>query len=95
MFAAQTFGVTPDVIVCGKGLSSGVVPLGCMVAREEMAAAFQGEGDTTRFFAHGHTFANCPLACAVGSARRRSLLTFHGNFTHAPRVPSPHAVTTL
>lgn len=68
MFASQTFGVVPDVIVCGKGLSSGVVPVACMVAREDMASAFQGDGDTDRFFAHGHTYANSPLACAVGSA---------------------------
>src|SRR5579863_1354174 len=42
MFAAQTFGVTPDIICCGKGLSSGVLPIGAMIAREDMAAAFWG-----------------------------------------------------
>jgi adenosylmethionine-8-amino-7-oxononanoate aminotransferase len=33
MFAAQTFGVTPDIICSGKGLSSGVLPIGAMMAR--------------------------------------------------------------
>src|SRR5579859_1411485 len=68
MFAAQTFGVTPDIICTGKGISNGVIPLGAMIAREEMAEAFFGPPDAGLQFAHGHTFANNPLACAVGIA---------------------------
>lgn len=68
MFAAQTYGVTPDIICCGKGLSSGVLPIGAMIAREDMAAAFWGTAADDVQFAHGHTFAGNPLACAVGMA---------------------------
>ena len=68
MFAAQTFGVTPDIICGGKGLSSGVIPLGAMIAREDMAQAFFGPAEDELAFAHGHTFAGNPLACAVGLA---------------------------
>jgi adenosylmethionine-8-amino-7-oxononanoate aminotransferase len=68
MFAAQTFGVTPDIICCGKGLSSGVIPIGAMIAREDMAAAFWGTAADEVQFAHGHTFAGNPLASAVGIA---------------------------
>jgi len=68
MFAAQTFGVTPDLICCGKGISSGAIPLGVMVAREDLAEAFWGPADAGVEFAHGHTFAGNPLACAVGLA---------------------------
>lgn len=68
MFAAQTFGVTPDIICAGKGISSGAVPLGAMIAREDMAEAFQGTAEQGVHFAHGHTFAGNPLACAVGIA---------------------------
>src|SRR3954454_16583713 len=39
MFAAQTFGVAPDIICSGKGLSSGAIPMGVMIAREDMAEA--------------------------------------------------------
>ncbi len=67
MFAAQTYGVTPDVICTGKGISSGAMPLGAMIAREDMAAAFAGNGSNTHF-THGHTFSGNPLACAVGIA---------------------------
>ncbi|MGD0224637.1 MAG: aspartate aminotransferase family protein [Terriglobia bacterium] len=68
MFAAQTFGVTPDLICCGKGLSSGMLPISAMIAREDMADAFWGRPEDEIQFAHGHTFAGNPLACAVGIA---------------------------
>lgn len=68
MFAAQTFGVTPDIICSGKGLSSGAIPIGVMAAREDMADAFYGPIEAGVQFAHGHTFAGNPLACAVGIA---------------------------
>ncbi len=68
MFAAQTFGVTPDLLCCGKGLSNGVLPVAAMVAREDMAGAFWGKPEDDVQFAHGHTFAGNPMACAVGIA---------------------------
>jgi adenosylmethionine-8-amino-7-oxononanoate aminotransferase len=68
MFAAQKYGVTPDIICCGKGISSGMVPLGAMIAREDMADAFYGLPEADVQFAHGHTFAGNPLASAVGIA---------------------------
>lgn len=68
MFAAQTFGVTPDIICGGKGLSSGAIPLGAMIAREDMGEVFLGPHEADVAFAHGHTFAGNPLACAVGLA---------------------------
>jgi len=68
MFAAQTFGVTPDLLCAGKGISSGAIPLGAMIAREDMAEAFSGPAGSNVNFAHGHTFAGNPLACAVGIA---------------------------
>ncbi|MBN2216510.1 MAG: aspartate aminotransferase family protein [Pirellulales bacterium] len=68
MFAAQTYGVTPDVICGGKGLSSGVLPLGAMIARRELGDAFFGPAEAEIQFAHGNTFAGNPLACAAGIA---------------------------
>ncbi|HYI97297.1 MAG TPA: aminotransferase class III-fold pyridoxal phosphate-dependent enzyme [Bryobacteraceae bacterium] len=67
MFAAQTYGVTPDVICTGKGISAGAIPLGAMIAREDMANAFTGPRANDHF-AHGHTYSGNPLACAVGIA---------------------------
>src|SRR5262249_21677970 len=68
MFAAQTFGVTPDIICSGKGLSSGAIPVGVLIAREDMAEAFGGAQEDGVQFMHGHTFAGNPLAAAAGIA---------------------------
>ena len=68
LFAAQTFGVTPDLLCLGKGISSGAVPLSAMVARQDMGDAFLGApGDNVQFM-HGHTYAGNSLACAAGIA---------------------------
>ena len=42
--------------------------MGAMIARADMAEAFRGRPDEGRQFAHGHTFAGNPLACAAGHA---------------------------
>jgi len=68
MWAAQTFGVTPDLICAGKGVSSGAVPLAAMIAREDLGEAFLGRAEDAVQFMHGHTYAGNPLACAAGIA---------------------------
>lgn len=68
MFAYQTYKVAPDIICCGKGLTSGTIPIGAMIAREYIAEAFWGPAEKNLQFAHGHTFAGNPLACAAGIA---------------------------
>jgi len=68
MFAAQTFGTTPDILCAGKALASGGMPLGAMIAREDLADAFYGAAEDGVEFAHGHTFSGNPLACAAGIA---------------------------
>ncbi len=68
MFAAQALGVTPDILCGGKGLSSGVMPLGAMIAREDIGDCFFGPPEKQVSFAHGHTYAGHPPACAVGIA---------------------------
>ncbi len=68
MFAAQTFGVTPDLMTVGKGISSGAVPLAAMIAREDLGEAFLGRPEADVQFMHGHTYAGNPFACAAGLA---------------------------
>jgi adenosylmethionine-8-amino-7-oxononanoate aminotransferase len=74
MFAAQTFGVTPDVICMGKGLSGGVAPLSAMICREPIADAFWGPIATNPGFVEGHTFEGNPVSCAAGIAVLREIL---------------------
>jgi adenosylmethionine-8-amino-7-oxononanoate aminotransferase len=68
MFAAQTFRVVPDIICAGKGLSSGAMPLGAIMVRQDLAEAFYGPADANIQFFHGHTFSGNPLGAAVGIA---------------------------
>ena len=68
MFAAETFGAIPDIICSGKALSNGTIPLGAMIAREDMAEAFKGDPVAGLNFAHGHTYAGSPVGCAAGLA---------------------------
>jgi adenosylmethionine-8-amino-7-oxononanoate aminotransferase len=68
MFAAQTFGVTPDVICTGKGLSGGFVPLSAMICRKSIADVFWGPIEKNPGFVEGHTWEGGPVACAAGIA---------------------------
>ena len=79
-FASQTFGVTPDLITCAKGLTNGCVPAGAVIAKDSIHQAFmQGPEHLIEFF-HGYTYSAHPLACAAGLAtlevyREEGLLT--------------------
>jgi len=67
-FAAQTLGVTPDLITCAKGLTNGTVPMGGVIARTGIHDTFmQGPEHLIEFF-HGYTYSAHPLACAAGLA---------------------------
>jgi adenosylmethionine-8-amino-7-oxononanoate aminotransferase len=68
-FAAQTFGVTPDVLCCGKGMASGYAPLSAMIVRDELYEnAFWGDEEVNPGFSHGHTFGGNPISAAAGLA---------------------------
>jgi len=68
LFAADTFGVLPDLICTGKGLSGGYAPLSALICRKPIADAFWGPAETNPGFVEGHTFEGHPVACAAGIA---------------------------
>jgi adenosylmethionine-8-amino-7-oxononanoate aminotransferase len=74
MFAAQTFGVTPDVLCTGKGLSGGYVPISAMIVRRPVADAFWGPSDRNPGFVEGHTNEGHPVACAAAIAVLREIV---------------------
>ena len=65
-FAAQTFGVVPDMIVCAKGLTNGSVPMGAVIVQDHVHDAFMTGPEHLIEFAHGYTYSAHPLACAAG-----------------------------
>ncbi|HSB73855.1 MAG TPA: aspartate aminotransferase family protein [Candidatus Methylomirabilis sp.] len=72
LFAANTFEVVPDILCCGKGMSSGYAPLAAALVRDKVAESFWGAPGTE--FAHGHTYAGNPVSCAAGLASIREIL---------------------
>jgi adenosylmethionine-8-amino-7-oxononanoate aminotransferase len=74
LFAAETFGVVPDVVCIAKGLSGGYAPLSAMICRREIGDAFWGPIEENPGFVEGHTFEGNPLSCAVGIAVLREIL---------------------
>jgi beta-alanine--pyruvate transaminase len=71
-FAAERFGVRPDIITAAKGLTNGVVPMGATLVSEEIHDAIvngpsAGAGHMIEFF-HGYTYSAHPLAVAAAHA---------------------------
>jgi beta-alanine--pyruvate transaminase len=66
-FAAQEFGVTPDIITCAKGLTNGAVPMGAVIVSKKIYDAFMQGPDGIELF-HGYTYSAHPTACAAGIA---------------------------
>lgn len=67
-FAAERYGVTPDIITFAKGITNGAVPMGGVIASEKIHAAFAEAPDHAIEFFHGNTYSGHPLACAAGLA---------------------------
>jgi len=67
-FAAERYGVTPDLLTFAKGITSGSVPMGGVIARDGIYEAFmRGPEHVVELF-HGYTYSAHPLACAAGLA---------------------------
>ncbi len=67
-FATDRFGVTPDLITCAKGLTSGVIPMGAVLATPRIHDAFMTGPEHVIEFFHGYTYSGSPIACAAGLA---------------------------
>ena len=67
-FAAQTFGVTPDLMTVAKGLTNGCVPMGAVFATDKIYDAFMNGPEHLIEFFHGYTYSAHPLACAAALA---------------------------
>ncbi|MGF6356350.1 lysine--8-amino-7-oxononanoate aminotransferase [Paenibacillus sp. 4624] len=91
MFACDHEEVSPDLMVVGKGLTGGYLPVAATLATEEVYRAFYADYEEQKTFFHGHSFTGNPLGCAVALAslkrfedhrmldavRRKALLVEH------------------
>jgi beta-alanine--pyruvate transaminase len=67
-FAADYFGVTPDIMVTAKGLTNGVIPMGAVLVSSEIHDAFMQGPEHVIEFMHGYTYSGNPIASAAGLA---------------------------
>ncbi len=68
-FAAQSFGVTPDMMTMAKGITNGAQPMGAVAVSERIHdAIFAAAGDGAIELFHGYTYSGHPAACAAGLA---------------------------
>jgi beta-alanine--pyruvate transaminase len=101
-FAAQEFGVTPDIITLAKGLTNGCVPMGAVLVSKTVYEAFMQGPDGIELF-HGYTYSAHPVACAAALAtlgiyrseglltRAKSLAQYWEDAAHALRE-LPHVI---
>ena len=67
-FAADLFGVEPDMITFAKGVTSGTVPMGGVVVSGDIYRQFMTGAPGAIELFHGYTYSAHPLACAAGVA---------------------------
>ncbi len=102
-FGSQRFGVTPDMIVCAKGLTNGIIPMGAVIVSPKIHDAFMTGPEHLIEFFHGYTYSGNPMAAAAGLAtletykqeglltRARELERYWGDALHALRG-LPHVI---
>jgi beta-alanine--pyruvate transaminase len=67
-FAAERYGVIPDIMTFAKGVTSGTVPMGGVVVRKHVYDAFMKGPEHAIELFHGYTYSGHPLACAASLA---------------------------
>ena len=67
-FAAERFGVTPDIITVAKGLTNGAIPMGAVLVREHIYDAVMTGPEATPELFHCYTYSGHPVAAAAGLA---------------------------
>jgi len=68
-FAAQAFGVTPDIMTMAKALTNGAQPMGAVAVRDEIYDTIVNSAPEGAIeFFHGYTYSAHPAACAAGIA---------------------------
>jgi beta-alanine--pyruvate transaminase len=67
-FAAERFGVIPDLLTFAKGVTSGTVPMGGVLARQGIYDAFMNGPEHVIELFHGYTYTGHPMAAAAGLA---------------------------
>ena len=93
-FAAERYGVIPDMITFAKGVTSGSVPMGGVLVRKGIYDAFMRGPEHVIELFHGYTYSAHPLACAAGLATL-DLYRDENLFERARKLESPWAQAAM
>ncbi|MCK5037417.1 MAG: aminotransferase class III-fold pyridoxal phosphate-dependent enzyme, partial [Candidatus Sabulitectum sp.] len=86
MFASDLAGIQPDLMVVGKSLTGGYLPMSAVITTSEIFDSFRSTADKDRTFYHGHTFSGNPMAAAAAIA---ALEVFENeNVVNQSRLPA-------
>ena len=72
-FAAERYGVLPDMLTFAKGITNGAAPMGGVMVRDTIHDAFMSGPEHAVELTHGYTYSAHPLACAAGAGDARYL----------------------
>ncbi len=67
-FAAEKWGVIPDILTCAKGLTNGAIPMGATLVRGHIYDAVVQAGSGGPELPHGYTYSGHPVSCAAALA---------------------------
>ncbi|HSR56403.1 MAG TPA: aspartate aminotransferase family protein [Alphaproteobacteria bacterium] len=67
-FAAERFGVVPDLMTTAKGITNAAIPMGAVFARKGIYEAFMKGTEAVIELFHGYTYSGHPMACAAALA---------------------------
>jgi beta-alanine--pyruvate transaminase len=93
-FAAERYGVVPDMITFAKGITSGAVPMGGVIVRKGIYDAFMTGPEHVIELFHGYTYSAHPLACAAGLATL-DVYRDEGLFERARKLEKPWAQAAM
>jgi beta-alanine--pyruvate transaminase len=84
-FAAEEFGVVPDIMTTAKGLTNGTIPMGAVLTTSAIHEVFMHAPPEDIEFFHGYTYSGHPVACRAALASL-DLYARDEVFTHARKV---------
>jgi adenosylmethionine-8-amino-7-oxononanoate aminotransferase len=82
------FGITPDIITCAKGLTSGYLPLGAMILSDRLLEDIMAEDRGHIMFSNGYTYSGHPVCCAA-ALKNIEIFEREGILEHVREV-TPH-----
>jgi beta-alanine--pyruvate transaminase len=91
-FAAQEFGIVPDMMTCAKGLTNGAVPMGAVLVKREIHDTFMSGPPGAIELFHGYTYSAHPIACAAGLATQK---LYRGGLFDQARKIAPYWIDAV